>query len=479
MQQPTEKINQLTFTRFLAALSVVFFHSGRDFGFFQIPSIFASGVTAVSYFYVLSGFVMAYVYYRPLPSGFETQKYWLTRFSRIYPVYIFSFLTTCLYYIDIVPKTRLKEFLANLLLYQAWIPEYTTSYNIAAWSLSVEVFFYILVPVLIFFTLNKPIKQLIWFSLCFWIFSQFVHSILRIGYLDPTTRYFFGYFPLFHLNAFLLGFVGGVWYVKRPINQVVSPFVNLFLIFFSMAFVLSALYLRDVQHILGITFSLDVGLLAPFFLIIILALALNSTFLAKIFSHPWLVLLGDSSYALYILHVPFRWWAERILGYFAITLSPPIFLWIYLPTTIILCILIYKYLEIPARDWLRRNANKLPILLFDVVLIAIIIKCAFTLRLGLFDTGFLRTQRFAIFFGTVIFFALFMLFQIYKTYSWRVLGLSSLLGGILLTVFVYYAWQMGWVEGFPRPILAMIPFLVFSTIYLSHYFNKKLSIKEK
>src|SRR5690606_2017999 len=196
---------------------------------------------------------------------------------------------------DIVPKTRMKEFLANLFLYQAWIPEYSVSYNIAAWSLSVEVFFYALVPVFVFLMLNQPVKRLIWFSLIFWGLSQLIHSVLQIGYLNSTTRYFLGYFPLFHLNAFLLGFVGGVWYLNRPTNKNISSFVNLSLIFFSVLMTLVALYFRDVTHTFGRTFSVDVGLLAPFFLITILALASDSTALSNLLSHRWLVLLGDSS----------------------------------------------------------------------------------------------------------------------------------------------------------------------------------------
>lgn len=370
-----------------------------------------------------------------------------------------------------------------MFLYQAWIPEYSVSYNIAAWSLSVEVFFYILVPPLVFFMLNQPLKRLIWFSLVFWGLSQFVHSTLQIGYLNSTTRYFFGYFPLFHLSAFLLGFVGGVWYLKRPANPNTSSFVNLSLIFFPMLLVLSALYFRDVQNIFGGTFSLDVGLLAPFFLITILALASDSTLLSKIFSHPWLVLLGDSSYALYILHVPFRWWLERILNHLPITLPPQIFLWIYVPVTISLCVLIYKYLEVPARDWVRNNSNKLFFVFFDVVLIVLMIKLAFVLRLGIYDTGFLRTQRFAMFFGTTIFFILLVLFQFYKSYSWRKLALASIFGGGILFGFTYYAWQMKWVEGFPRPILAMIPFFIFFSVYssrlLPQFLIKNLFAKDK
>ena len=98
MLQETKKLDQLTTTRFIAALSVVLFHSARNLDIFKFLPMLTAGPAAVSYFYVLSGFVMALVYYRP-GKPFIFSKYWLARFSRIYPVYIFSFILTCLYYI--------------------------------------------------------------------------------------------------------------------------------------------------------------------------------------------------------------------------------------------------------------------------------------------------------------------------------------------------------------------------------------------
>ena len=56
------KLEQLTFTRYIAALSVVFFHYGAWVFPANIPwlnPILAAGPIAVSYFYVLSGFIMA------------------------------------------------------------------------------------------------------------------------------------------------------------------------------------------------------------------------------------------------------------------------------------------------------------------------------------------------------------------------------------------------------------------------------------
>jgi len=61
------QINQITFTRFIAALSVVFFHYGSHTLPSSLPWLkesITAGPIAVNYFYVLSGFIMAIAYYQ-------------------------------------------------------------------------------------------------------------------------------------------------------------------------------------------------------------------------------------------------------------------------------------------------------------------------------------------------------------------------------------------------------------------------------
>lgn len=465
MRKSSNKLNQLTFTRFLAAFSVLFYHSGRDVGPLQYLPFLTSGQTAVTYFFVLSGFVMAYVYSRP-EKPFNIHEYWLARFSRVYPVYILSFILVSFYAASFIAKAQEDIVFANILLYQAWFPKYSQTLNMAAWSLSVEIFFYALMPFLVIWARKFTVKKIIWLTLGFWALSQLIHSVLFIAY-PSRPNFLLAFFPPFHLNAFLIGFAGGIWFVNKPTPQVSSTPMKIFLLIFSIAIIWFGLYMRDVTHTFGKTFYLDAGLFAPFFLIIILTLALDTTLISKVFSLPWLVLLGEASYAIYILHVPLRWWLLKILENLSINLPVEIFLLIYIPFTIVLSVFCYKLIEVPARDWLRKNTDKLVGMFFDIVVIAITIKLVYVLRLGIYDTGFLRTQQFTIFFGTVIFFTLMLLFKVYSSYSLHGLGLSILMGIFILTGFVYYAWQKGWVEGFPRPILAMIPIFIFSIIYVS------------
>jgi len=472
MAQTTQKLDQLTTTRFIAALSVVLFHGGRELGILHYLPMLTAGPTAVGYFFVLSGFVMTLAYHRP-GSRFDFRNYWLARFSRIYPVYMLSFVLTCLYYIDILSKLKPPKIWANIFLYQAWIPSYALSFNIAAWSLSVEVFFYLVFPALLIFVMRRSAKQWIWISLGFWSVSQIIHSILTIRFM-PQMADWLGYFPLFHLNAFLLGIAGGIWYLTDSAHRTINQSRNRFLLLFALGVVLLLLTLRAFMPSFPHSFSLDVGLLAPLFLTIILTLALDTTSLAKGLSHPQLVLLGDASYALYILHVPFRWLFERLLATTGITLAFGVMFTIHVCVSILLSILVFRYIERPARDWLRTNAHMLPIILLDIVLILAMTRFSFMLRLGDGTAAFLRTQNLALRVGVVVFFVSLLVFRFYITNTWRSLAAAMLTGTIVLAGLMHLAWTSGWVEGFPRSVIALIPMLIFGAMYLSRLLGKRL-----
>jgi len=59
-----KRIDQLTFTRFIAIIVVLFFHGSggiyrQMLGTFLPPALLVSATTSVTYLYVLSGFVMS------------------------------------------------------------------------------------------------------------------------------------------------------------------------------------------------------------------------------------------------------------------------------------------------------------------------------------------------------------------------------------------------------------------------------------
>jgi peptidoglycan/LPS O-acetylase OafA/YrhL len=84
------KVAPLTSARFLAAIYVVMFHTAYNSGF-QIPQwlkVFLSmGSYSVSFFFVLSGYILATVYLKG--SGqIDLKSFWKARFGRVYPLFL-------------------------------------------------------------------------------------------------------------------------------------------------------------------------------------------------------------------------------------------------------------------------------------------------------------------------------------------------------------------------------------------------------
>jgi peptidoglycan/LPS O-acetylase OafA/YrhL len=149
LMKNTAKLEQLTSLRFFAALMIVFHHAAGMFG----DGMFGIGRSpvplgqGVSFFFVLSGFILAFVY-PSLDSRREVRRFWLARFARIWPAYLATFLLTyALLFYDWDSLTGV----AHVAMVQAWLPlsVFYFSYNAVAWSISTEVFFYLAFPVLI------------------------------------------------------------------------------------------------------------------------------------------------------------------------------------------------------------------------------------------------------------------------------------------------------------------------------------------
>src|SRR5260370_8948074 len=127
------------------------------------------GYVGVSFFFVLSGFILVYTYAgRPM----ILKNFWRARFARIYPAYAFSLLVTAPFFFYAVltmnipffvwAKAHLKLASALVLsLLQAWVPQAALTWNAVAWSLSVEPFFYLLFPFLLLLFVRRSQPHLL------------------------------------------------------------------------------------------------------------------------------------------------------------------------------------------------------------------------------------------------------------------------------------------------------------------------------
>lgn len=156
----TGDIPALTALRFFAAFYISLFHvhyfSGYNFG--VLDSIFASGYLAVDFFFVLSGFILAYTYADAFKSkSVSVRVFLIKRIARVYPVHLVMLLITAFFlwvakdagWEVAEDSLNIWNFLDNLMLVHAWNQTETLTYNQPSWSISAEFFSYLCFPIFI------------------------------------------------------------------------------------------------------------------------------------------------------------------------------------------------------------------------------------------------------------------------------------------------------------------------------------------
>ncbi len=150
MRRPAP-LKALTGLRCFAAVNIVLFHFSNPQWFGWLAPVVNAGFISVSYFILLSGFVLAYNYSERARAGeLDRVRFWKARFTRIYPIYLLSLLLGL--------GTLSKEYGSHThgmfwagvvltpLLLQGWIPAIATFLNTPAWTMSAEAFYYAIFP---------------------------------------------------------------------------------------------------------------------------------------------------------------------------------------------------------------------------------------------------------------------------------------------------------------------------------------------
>jgi len=304
-------IPALTSLRFFAAFWVVLFHIyaiGLNRGGSKVYLAFALlGYVGVSFFFVLSGFILVYVY-----AGRQIQKrrFWQARFARIYPAYLFSLVVAIPALMMFWPMTKQAHvtFLAltaNPLLLEAWFPKLLLTWNPVGWSLSAEAFFYLVFP----FAMRR-MEALAWPRLRlamvgFWLASLMItgsYVLLRPdGVAHPTMEdnqlFWLGVVklnPLVRLPEFLLGMATGLAFLRLPTGSRNWPIA-----------LGGGLLLLGIGLQRWIPFPMmHSGAFAPAFALLIFGFATQPTWSRFLAAKP-LILLGEASYSLYLIHGSF------------------------------------------------------------------------------------------------------------------------------------------------------------------------------
>ncbi|HWU61511.1 MAG TPA: acyltransferase [Ensifer sp.] len=345
-----QNLKPLTALRFFAAMWVVGFHFWPDLGL-AMPAIVGKGYLGVELFFVLSGFILSHVYLERFKDGtFHYGEFIWARLARIYPVHIaillgLGLLMAGLAVVGIQAGDKLlvwSSLPAQLTLTQAWGLAPHGGWNHPSWSISAEWFAYLTFPVFAFLMVrmwNRP-------RLAVGLAAIFLIA-LYIGFGSVAgfdlTRATILWGALRIVPCFALGCTLWLLWRSGAIRSRAGAF-GLSVGALAVLVASTSFGLPDFVSVLacgGIILGLG-------------ALARNGS---AILSAPWLVYLGEVSFAVYMVCIPWQLIFGQGLQKL-VHLDPenmPLVFWLGMVAGVVPAAMVVHHLvERPARNLMRR-----------------------------------------------------------------------------------------------------------------------------
>ena len=361
-----EKLNNITSLRGIAAIFIVIHHYSTYLipGINQFTSAFTPFISKnyiwVDFFFILSGFILAYVYNFKFEAQVEKKeylKYLSARFARIYPLHLFMlicflFLESAEYihfqltFFEGVDANRelpftgtesISTFFINLFMLQTFING--TYWNQPAWSISAEWVVYIFLPFLLPMIYRfKSAGKISLVILSFFILFMLNKTNSTLD-MTPTLSFFRC------ICEAIIGIVLYDAYKNNFLSNILSSNSATNIIFIASCFTLFI----EVSHLVTIAI----------FTLLILSAAYNAG--DSFLSNKLLIFMGTISYSIYMTH----WFIQTFLqkasklvtgnsfsDNFTLAQSPVVLLFcIFL--VILTSVITYKIIEDPFRKWLR------------------------------------------------------------------------------------------------------------------------------
>lgn len=323
--------------RGICALLIIIHH----FGFNAMEPL---GVWSVTLFAMLSGFVLSKALApraetKSLPS---TGSFMKKRMARVYPLYFAGMLWALLM---MKFQTTPGIIAANILMIQSWIPDESVYYavNAPSWFVSGLILRYLLfIPALSLMTLRPKT----FYTVCGLILAAYfaVTIFLPASLIQPIIYIF----PPMQIPVFAIGMIGFRWlYNRKSLPSINATTANIAII--AAIALLAALTIAYPEVSTRYTSSCYWW---PATLLIIILLTLidsSRSILSRLLHLRPMLLLGQISYSLYILHLPFITTYRIITRKLSLTLPPIADLALCLALMIPLCMaasrlarLIYK-----------------------------------------------------------------------------------------------------------------------------------------
>ena len=287
------RLDSLTGLRFLAALAVFGNHAGDVFvgDTSSWGEALQTGRAGVAFFFILSGFVLAW-------SGATGQSgaaaFYRRRVARIVPNHVVAWIVALLVVLAIegVRPGAIGAVL-SLLLLQAWSPDPAVHFavNSVAWTLSCEMFFYLLFPLLMIAATRLRATWRLRLIAVLVATSFLIPVAARLLLADDTATWFVYVFPPARLPEFVIGILLALEVADRRLPRIpVAAAAGLVVLMFAVLWQAPGLLQPAALPVL------------PFALLIAACAQADLDGRRGVTSARWLVRLGEWSFALYLLH---------------------------------------------------------------------------------------------------------------------------------------------------------------------------------
>ena len=383
--QPSYLYN-LTPLRGIAALLTVIYHVDIALGFGVFVNQQQSHVVdklylMVDFFFILSGFILCYVYGKRFNGPIKRvqfKNFAIARFARVYPLHFFVLLYLVLLKVGFLlaggiedPFSKMNNswisIPTNLLLVQAMNVHHWFSWDNAAWSISTEWWMYMLFPFLV-----KPIYKLggkgkiAVLLACIGGYLFIMYYLMKFVHFPPMLSFlkeaFYGTLDACYEFGFLrclFGFVIGMVVYQLYAENFASKFFAK-----GYVFLLAVLGLFTCFH-----FGVPDVISVSFFPLILLSAAYGSRYMNNFFGSRPLQRIGDWSFSIYMIHQPLLSTIGTVMAYLhpPIAGAPPppsahtdratawLICLVFIAVTLVISYFTYRFVEVPSRNWINKK----------------------------------------------------------------------------------------------------------------------------
>lgn len=288
--------------RFFSFLLVFLLHipkSGKEY----IDFFLKSGGIGVSFFFVLSGFLITYIllYEKDNKKTISLKNFFLRRILRIWPLFYlmiaFAYLSPYIltaFNVPVVYEGYKPHLLTSIFFGENYMMMLTNSFPDGAplrvmWSLCIEEHFYILWGVLFYYLPIKKIPHLIISSIVIANIARPIYSHLGIGQIDLIT----------HLDYFAFGAIPAYFLIHKKNYLDCIEEIPKYLKYTILISTISIVFILPSVNFLLIEFLSPLLLGLLFSITILFTLGENSIYIND---NLWFSKLGVYTYGLYLYH---------------------------------------------------------------------------------------------------------------------------------------------------------------------------------